>query len=171
MVSSRKGKAAASPSRLRLDKGQGSIQAQLRTLYPTHEAFDAAILDSGSLTMLARQLEINRKSLHLHKKWLDEGARPITKRTRHPRKSNTEIDERIKAFADTELSKSDDTRSKRAAYRYTEVKVYALTSEYSPGQLGTEGLIYLRTETSKTSLPWNSLSKGKKSRNNSREDT
>ena len=169
MVSSRKGKAAASPSRLRLDNGQGSIQAQLRTLYPTHESFDAAILDSGSLAMLAEQLEINRKSLHLHKKWLNEGARPITKRTRHYRRTNSELDERINTLTDAELSKSKDTKSKSAAYQYTEVKVYALTSEYRPGQLGTEGLIYLRTETSKTSLPWNS--KGRKSQKNSMEDT
>lgn len=162
MGSSRQGKAAASPSRLRLDRGKGSIQAQLRTLYPTPEAFDAAILTSGSQAMLAKQLDIHRKSLHLHKKWLNEGARPITKRTRHCRRTNAELDERIKSLTDTELGKSDDALSQSETYRYTEVKVYALTSEYRSGQLGTEGLIYLRTETSKTWLPWNGLTNSSK---------
>lgn len=147
---------AAAPARI--VRGKESIQAQLRRLYPTHEVFEAAIKAYGSLPLLADQLEINRRTLQVHKKWLDDGAKPLKKRTRQRYKKNSDLDEQIKKMADYERQVNNNT----AGYPYTDVRVYKLTSEYVPGQRGTEGLIYLRTETSRTALPWCEASKRKR---------
>lgn len=155
---------AAAPARI--VRGKESIQAQLRRLYPTHEAFEAAIKACGSLPLLAGQLEINRRTLQFHKKWLDDGAKPLKKRTRQRYKKNSDLDERIKKMADHERK----TKNNTAGYPYTKVKVYRLTEDYVPGQKGTEGLIYLRTETSRTALPWIKDTKRKKVRCNPEGD-
>lgn len=157
----------AAPAQCLIKSEHDSLLAQLRRLYPTHESFNAATNACGSIAKLANLLEIDRSLLHKHKKWLDNGAQPLKKRTRQQYKKNSEIDDRIKSFAESELKVTKND----AGFRYTDVKVYALTDEYIPGQVGTEGLVYLRTEKSRTAIPsWGKVANLKSSRRDFKDE-
>jgi len=116
-----------------------SNTAKLRRKYPTLESIEIAAEAAGSKVNLARELGIRKQCLTDYARSLRLG--PQT-RVRGPRKNNCdltdgEIDARIKEMY---------------GGRYEEVKVYKLTDGYIPGQIGDEGLEFIRTETSRTAL-------------------
>lgn len=116
-----------------------SNAAQLRRRYPTIESLEIAATSSGSKANLANALGMRKQDLNEHVRFLRNGPR---ERSKGPRKNNCDL-------TDREL----DARIK-AMYgkKYEEVKVYKLSEGFQPGQMGTEGLEFVRTEVSRTAL-------------------
>jgi len=116
-----------------------SNAAQLRRKYPTLELLEMAAEEVGSKVNLAKELGIRKQALTDYARTLRNGPQI---RVRGPRKNNCDL-------TDGEL----DARIKEMyGSRYENVNVYKLTDEYIPGQMGTEGLEFIRTETSRTAL-------------------
>ena len=119
-----------------------SKQAQLRRRYPTMKKFNAAIGIVGSVVRLADNLKMHKQTLNNHMRYLKsitKGIGVVKAKSKNGLK-NEDLDARIKKMYGT---------------GYEDVKVYKLTEEYMPGQIGAEGLVYLRTDVSPTALsPW-----------------
>ncbi|HZK84871.1 MAG TPA: hypothetical protein VFC58_09375 [Desulfosporosinus sp.] len=128
-----------------------SAQAQLRRRYPTMEKFKLAITLSGGQSRLAKNIGLCRQQMTNHMRWLKNVTKdmPPTKTTNVICElRNGELDARIKELF---------------GCRDEAVKVYRMTDGYVPGQIGTDGLEYVRTEASRTMLSvWHRDEKSKK---------
>lgn len=142
----------SAPQQVRGDKQGVSIRAQLRLIYPTMSSFKAAVATYGSQSSLAEAYGTGRSTMYIHRKWLENGARKVERKKKHDLPLNSVMDHRVRDFADAELA-TNGARFADEAIRYTKVTVYKLTEDYKYGQISTNGLVYLRTETSRSSLP------------------
>lgn len=116
----------------------GNAPDRLKQLYPTLGAYDKAIQEHGSQNKLGISLGIHRTTMSTFRKWLVKGSKPIIVKRKQINLDNDEIDKNIKALTQN--------------IGYADVKVYRLMEGYTPGQMGEEGLEYLRTETSPTAF-------------------
>jgi hypothetical protein len=115
-----------------------SIAAQLRRRFPTMETLNSVTEISRGRTALAKELGTSRQALNDHVKWLKKGS--LVRGTEPNNKcdmTNGELDARIKEMF---------------GRKYDEVKVYRIGDGFQPGQTGTEGLEFVRTEESRTGL-------------------
>ncbi len=115
----------------------GEGRSRLRELYPTIESYDEAIDKYGSQIALSNHIGVSRVTLYHYRKWLSKGKKPIQNGKRICRSKNGELDKKIREMFSSECSRVD---------------VYKLTDAYIPGQKGTEGLEYKRTDISPTAL-------------------
>lgn len=137
---------------VRGDRQGASIRAQLRVIYPTMSSFNAAVAAYGSQSSLAEAHGTGRSTMYMHRKWLENGAGNVERKKKHELPLNSVMDKRVREFVDAEFA-TKVARFADGSRRYTTVTVYKLTDEYKFGQINTDGLVYLRTETSRSSLP------------------
>jgi len=104
----------------------GKHREMLREKYKTVNQFETAVEKHGSQQALAKHLGVNTTTLYEHKQWLKRGKKHICNKSSVCRFTDGELDERVQ-----ELFGSNKA----------EIKVYKLTDEYKPQQLGTEGLV------------------------------
>lgn len=114
-----------------------SQQARFRREYPTLEAFDK-VKAGRTQKAFAEFLGVSNNIIYNHDRWLANGSPPIVKKEKQAKlKRNGELDKKV-----IEMCGSG----------YAEVKVYRMTDEFKPGQIGPEGLEYIRTDVSPTAL-------------------
>ena len=142
----------SAPQQVRGDRQGASIRAQLRVMYPTMSSFNAAVAAYGSQSSLAEAHGTGRSTMYMHRKWLENGAGNVERKKKHELPLNSVMDKRVREFVDAEFA-TNGARFADGSRRYTTVTVYKLTDEYKSGQINTDGLVYLRTETSRSSLP------------------
>jgi len=116
-----------------------SNTAKLRRKYPTLESIEIDAEAAGSKVNLARELGLSKQCLADYARGLRCGPQI---RIRGPRKNNCDLTD----------GETDARIKEMYGGRYENVKVYKLTDGYIPGQMGTEGLEFIRTETSRTAL-------------------
>ena len=124
----------------------------MRLIYPTLSSFKAAVAAYGSQSSLAEAHGTGRSTMYMHRKWLENGAGKVERKKKRDLPLNSVMDHRVREFADAEFA-TNGARFADGSIRYTNVTVYKLTDEYKSGQINTDGLVYLRTETSRSSLP------------------
>lgn len=111
-----------------------SNASKLRRRYPTLESLESAIKVSGSKVQLAKELQMGTQPIVDHQRSLRGISKATQPRTNNCDLTDKEINARIKEMY--------------GGSNYSEVMVYKLTDEYIPGQIGTEGLEFVRIESS-----------------------
>ena len=111
------------------------MRVMLQEKYPTLKALEQAIAEHGNQRKLAETLGVSQSTLWVHKRGLETGKKYVSSRSAGCQYTESELSERVRELYGSGKS---------------EIKVYRLTDKYRPNQLGTEGLIPIRTDEEAT---------------------